>query len=128
MREQVAADGSLPIPTSLSEAAWWGAGIGSDGAMVLSGHINWGGATGPFEELWRTRRGDVVTVFDGDSRKFTYRVSEVITLDKDELPKQAGELFSQSGPNRLVLVTCGGRWVGGNQGYEDNRIVVAVPA
>ena len=31
------------------------------------------------------------------------------------------------GTNRLVLITCGGKFVGGALGYEDNIITVAEP-
>jgi hypothetical protein len=43
------------------------------------------------------------------------------------LPGRAQELFGQDGAHRLVLVTCGGRWVGGHDGYEENRVVIAEP-
>ena len=31
------------------------------------------------------------------------------------------------GENRLVLITCGGEFVGGTLGYADNIIVEAIP-
>jgi hypothetical protein len=34
-------------------------------------------------------------------------------------------LFSPDGPHKLLLVTCGGEYVGGKEGYEDNRVVTA---
>jgi hypothetical protein len=37
------------------------------------------------------------------------------------------EFFGPRGPHRLVLVTCGGTWIGGRQGYEANRVVIAEP-
>jgi len=54
-------------------------------------------------------------------------VTQVITLKKDELPQRAPELFAQTGPYRLVLVTCGGQWVGGKIGYASNQIIIALP-
>lgn len=66
-----------------------------------------------------------MTILDTAGNRFAYRVAEVLTLDKDTLPRRAAELFDQQGPHRLVLVTCGGRWVGGATGYESNRIVTA---
>jgi Sortase domain len=120
-------DGVLPVPDDLGEATWWGAGPdAASGATVLAGHVNWNGATGPFAELWRAKAGEPVTVVDRTGRVFRFAVTEVLTLDKDELPRNAAELFSQTGPHRLVLVTCGGEWVGGASGYADNRVVIAV--
>jgi hypothetical protein len=129
VRREIGDDGVLPIPNAINQASWWGAGIdAASGATVLAGHINWKGATGPFAELWDSRVGDQVSVVDGSGRPVAYRVAQVITLAKDELPRRAEELFAQSGPHRLVLVTCGGQWVGGKIGYASNQIVVATPA
>jgi LPXTG-site transpeptidase (sortase) family protein len=119
-------DGVLPVPDGVREATWWGAPFdGQAGATVLAGHVNWKGATGPFAQLWSARLGDQVTVVDASGRVFTYRVRQLVTVHKDELPARAAELFGQDGAHRLVLVTCGGRWVGGRDGYEENRVVIA---
>lgn len=128
VRRELEPGGVLPVPESLGEATWWGAGLTSrTGATVFAGHVNWRGQTGPFAELWQSRIGERVTVVNGTGKRSSYRVSQVLTLDKDELPDRAEQLFGQQGPHRLVLVTCGGRWVGGADGYEENRIVVADP-
>jgi hypothetical protein len=122
-------NGVLPVPEGVREAAWWGAPLAAPtGATVLAGHVNWRGATGPFASLWQTQLGDVVTVVDKDGRPFTFRVHQLVTVHKNDLPSRAQELFGQEGPHRLVLVTCGGRWVGGSDGYEENRIAIATPA
>ena len=122
-------DGVLPVPDGVREAAWWGATLdGQSGATVLAGHVNWRGATGPFSELWQTKLGDMVTVVDEDGRVFQFRVRQLVTVHKTDLPRRAQELFGQDGAHRLVLVTCGGRWTGGRNGYEENRVVIAEPA
>jgi LPXTG-site transpeptidase (sortase) family protein len=128
VREDVV-DGVLPVPDGVREAAWWGAPLdGQSGATVLAGHVNWRGATGPFAELWQTKLGDVVTVVDADGRAFRFRVRQLVTVHKTDLPSRAQELFGQDGAHRLVLVTCGGRWTGGRNGYEENRVAIAEPA
>jgi hypothetical protein len=48
-------------------------------------------------------------------------------VPKDQLPAQAPTLFGQSGPRRIVLATCGGEWVGGQEGYNENRVLIATP-
>jgi hypothetical protein len=122
-------DGVLPVPEGVREAAWWGATLDAPGgATVLAGHVNWHGATGPFAELWQSKVGDLVTVVDKDGRPYRFQVRQLVTVHKDQLPSRAQELFGQDGEHRLVLVTCGGRWVGGQQGYEENRVVIAAPA
>ncbi|ASO22090.1 hypothetical protein FHR81_004901 [Actinoalloteichus hoggarensis] len=126
VRDEVDATGTLPVPDSLGEATWWGAGLGAAaGASVMAGHVNWQGALGPFDQLHRAEVGERIEIVDVDGGEWTYETSEVLTLHKDELPARAAELFGQDGVHRLVLVTCGGRYVGGPSGYEDNRIVIA---
>lgn len=128
VREEVGPDAVLPVPERLDEATWWGAGLDApSGASVFAGHVNWNGQTGPFAELWAVRIGERVTVTDARGAVWRYEVTQIVTLHKDELPARAPELFSQSGAHRIVLVTCGGRWLGGTTGYADNRVVVAEP-
>ena len=128
VRTDVGADGVLPIPVALDQATWWGAELNDrTGATVLAGHINWHGRTGPFNELWRARVDDPVTIVDQQGHTLRFKVVQLVTLHKDELPQRAGELFSQRGAHRLVLVTCGGAWVGGEMGYASNRVVIAEP-
>ncbi|WP_306745831.1 class F sortase [Saccharothrix yanglingensis] len=129
VREEVTADGVLPVPEGVGEATWWGVDLGAaEGATVLAGHVNWKGMTGPFDELWRSAAGQRVTVVDTAGKSFAFTVTQVEAVRKDDLPNRAVELFGPRGPHRLVLVTCGGRWVGGGTGYEENRVVIATPA
>ncbi len=125
VRTEVTSDGVLPIPRGLGDAAWWGAKLGAQGASLLSGHVNWEGTRGPFDELWRMREGDDVSVVDARGALWLYRVTGVVTLPKEDLPTQAAQYFGQAGPHRLVLVTCGGDYVGGTEGYDQNRLVTA---
>lgn len=129
VRKDLGPGGELPIPADLGQATWWGAGLdAAGGASVFAGHVNWRGATGPFAELWSARIGGMVTIVDSAGKTWRYRISQLVTVHKDDLPARADDLFGQSGPHRVVLVTCGGRWVGGSDGYEENRVVVADPA
>jgi hypothetical protein len=126
VRRELTADGTLPIPDNLDEATWWGAGLGAErGAALLSGHVNWNRVKGPFDELWRDRPGQEVRVVDTNGGTWVYRITEIVTVDKHDLPSVAERLFGQDGPHRLVLVTCGGDYVGGTDGYSDNRIATA---
>lgn len=119
----------LPVPEDLTEATWWGAGLGAPhGASVFAGHVNFDGRVGPFAELWHTEVHDEITVLDSAGKAWHYRVSQVLTLHKDDLPSRSAALFSQDGQHRIVLVTCGGRWLGGTTGYAQNRMVVAEPS
>jgi hypothetical protein len=128
VRTEVGADGVLPIPVALDQATWWGAELNDrTGATVLAGHVNYHGQTGPFNELWNAHVDDPVTIVDKQGHTLRFRVVQLVTLHKNELPQRAGELFGQRGAHRLVLVTCGGAWVGGEIGYASNRVVIAEP-
>ena len=129
VRKELGPNGELPIPTDLGQATWWGAELGAPGgATVFAGHVNWHGATGPFAELWTERIGGVVTVVDAAGKPWHFQVSQLVTVHKNDLAARADDLFGPSGAHRLVLVTCGGRWVGGADGYEENRVVIADPS
>lgn len=126
VRRELTADGTLPIPAGLDEATWWGSKLGADhGASLLSGHVNWKGKKGPFDELWRVKKGQDISVMDKSGGHWVYRVKSISTVPKDKLAGRAQELFGQNGPHRLVLVTCGGDYVGGTEGYADNQIVTS---
>lgn len=128
IRRELDRSGTLPIPKGVDQATWWGAGLDSPtGATVLAGHVNWHGQTGPFAELWQAVPAEAVSVSDHAGRVWRYRITQAITIDKQSLPQRANDLFSQGGRHRLVLVTCGGRFVGGDTGYDENRIVIAEP-
>jgi hypothetical protein len=129
VRKELGPNAELPIPADLGQATWWGAELeAAGGASVFAGHVNWRGATGPFAELWTDRIGGQVSIVDSTGKTWFYRVSQLVTVHKNDLPARADDLFGQSGPHRVVLVTCGGRWVGGSDGYEENRVVIADPA
>src|SRR5690606_18700967 len=126
VRRELDRAGTLPVPDDIAETTRKGAGLdASAGPAVLTRHVNWDGRIVTIAELWRTRPGQLITVTGREGTAWRYRVTEVLTLSKEELPARAPELFSQGGRHRLVLVTCGGRYVGGDLGYTDNRIVIA---
>ncbi|OQO89616.1 sortase [Saccharomonospora piscinae] len=128
VRTRLTGDGTLPIPPGTADVAWWGAEVGAErGVSLLAGHVGWHGADGSFAALWRHRPGDEVTVRDTADRPWTYRVAAVRTLHKTDLGAHAPDLFRQDGPHRLVLVTCGGDYLGGTDGYSDNLVVTATP-
>ena len=125
---QVGADGSLPIPSGVNQAVWWGTGLSAaSGATVFAGHVNWAGVTGPFAELWQDKPGDIVTLRDNSGVEWRYQVTQVLTLNKTQLPQQAPTLFASTGPARIVLATCGGEWISSAQSYADNRVMIATP-
>ncbi|HTT92558.1 MAG TPA: class F sortase [Acidimicrobiales bacterium] len=136
-----AVDGSMTIPADIHTVGWYD-GIdstgrttvsaptpwpGQPGVSLLAGHVDWAGeGPGALYFIGQLLPGDPIEVI-GSNHKATYwRVSEPpITVSKAALP---GDLFVNSGPPRLALVTCGGPFDTATRHYLDNVIVWATPA
>ncbi len=119
--------GELDVPPSSSIVAWFqsGATPGKDGSAVLAGHVDYDGFEGPFFRLSDLAPGATITVTytDGSARRFT--VTDRRQYAKTDLPVQ--QLFDQSGPSQLVLITCGGSFDRSARAYRDNVVVSAAP-
>jgi LPXTG-site transpeptidase (sortase) family protein len=115
--------GALTPPSNPRNVGWWSGGVRPGalrGTAVITGHTVHAGG-GAFDELERLRAGDSIEV--STSRGvLNYRVAGVSTYRKQALARSAAELFDQSGPGRLVLVTCED-WNG--RTYLSNVVVVA---
>ncbi len=120
-------NGELEVPGA-SDVGWYQFGAGVDGGVgstVLAAHIAYNGRNGVFSNLAETKIGDEVVVgIDGE--QLTYRVTSVDQYNKLELP--IDDLFSESSEERIVLITCGGSFNPGLASYDDNVVVIAVPA
>jgi LPXTG-site transpeptidase (sortase) family protein len=117
--------GAMEIP-SVSEIGWYlhGAAPGLPGATVLVAHVWWGDTPGPFRRLGALDLGASIEVGIGDTIR-SYQVVKRTMYDKDELPS---DLWRNSGPETLVLITCGGEFNRATKHYEQNIVVYAVPA
>ena len=114
--------GTLTPPADATRLGWWadGAMPGSDtGAVLLAGHTlhNGGGALDDLEDVDRGSR----VVLRTDDGMLRYQVTRVTVLGKGELSQRSDHLFRQTGPERLVLMTCED-WNG--SGYDSNVVVV----
>lgn len=88
----------------------------------MTGHtVHTGG--GAFDDLETLSPGDRVVVRSGGDA-LAYRVGTVEVMGRDELARRSGAVFGQTGPARLVLVTCED-WDG--TGYRSNVVVTAQP-
>jgi sortase (surface protein transpeptidase) len=104
---------------------WWafGAAPGQEGNVVLAGHIDaYDRGIGTFASLTGVRVGEPVEVTDTGGDQHRYRVVGRRTYLKQALPRS---IYRRTGPAKLVLVTCGGRFLAGH--YDSNIVVYAVP-
>jgi hypothetical protein len=62
-------------------------------------------------------------VFHADGTVSDWRITEILTTPRDELP--VAELFTGSGAPRLAVVTCGGWFNPLTRNYSHNTIVIA---
>jgi hypothetical protein len=134
----LARDGSLIIPEDVHRVGIWDGGapiVGpgghavTSGTTLLAGHVNYvGQGNGTFYDLYRSRPGDLVYLTDAAGHVTRWRIFSLRTVVKSALPRS---LFAgNSGPRRLVLVTCGGPILreAGYATYRDNVIAEAAPA
>ncbi|HEX6888762.1 MAG TPA: class F sortase, partial [Candidatus Nanopelagicales bacterium] len=126
----VLADGQMDLPEDPREVGWYrfGPGPGEErGSVVLGGHVDstrYG--VGPLARLASVEVGARIVVTDATGTDLRYRVTSVERISKAALPTQ--RLFDPDSAPRLVVITCGGRYLPEAGGYEDNIVVLARPA
>ena len=123
------ADGTMGTPADFMNVGWWSEGSkpGEKGSAVFDGHVNNGlTKAGVFQHLSQIRPGDYVTVSDADGRTLVYEVAKTDLYDTDRAP--LAEIFSTTGPSRLVLITCDGEWIEEERTFDKRLVVIARPA
>lgn len=124
----VTGEGAMSIPRSAFVAGWYrhSARPGSpQGAQVIAAHVSSRvDGPGPLSRLERARPGQEIVV-ESDNGAARYVVESIQRVPKLRLDSDA--LFDRTGPHRLNLVTCGGRYDRAARSYEDNVVVVARP-
>jgi len=120
------ADRVLKPPRDPRIAGWWsdGAAPGEPrGSVLVVGHSVRNDGGGVFDDLGDLRRGNAIEVEGADSA-LTYRVQSVDVLSKDELARNAEEIFAQTGAGRLVVISCED-WDG--TAWRSNVVTIAAP-
>ena len=107
----------LTPPNDPTVLGWWGRPAGAaHGVTLLVGHtVHTGGGT--LDDLEDVPVGSTANVSG-----VRYEVASVKIISKDKLAKQAQVLFRQSGPQRLVIVTCEG--YDAATGHYDSNVVL----
>lgn len=122
-------NGLLQVPENVRHVGWWdGSAYAGEafGSTVIAGHVDSDtSGIGFFARLRRIKVGDTVTL-RGDSHRLRYRVTSVKEVPRKALATNS-QAFQQTGPHRLVLITCTGNFRRDRGGYESNLVVVAKP-
>ena len=117
--------GVLTPPSNPHTLGWWEGGVvpgAAHGGALITGHtVHTGG--GAFDDLETLRPGDQVRV-STTTGTVRYAVSAVTIYRKATLARDAARVFRQSGPGRLVMITCED-WNGSI--YLSNAVVFADP-
>ncbi len=123
----LATDGSVDVPPLKrhNEAGWFDQGPtpGQFGPALIVGHADT--RTGPsvFHDLGKMTPGQRIEVLRQDGSIAVFKVNSVEHFGKSTLPVQ--RVYGDYSRPSLRLVTCGGAWLGGTEGYADNVIVFA---
>ena len=119
-------DGALAVPAD-TDVGWYrfGAAPGEAGSVVLAAHVAFDGVDGAFRRLGDLAPGDAVVVTLNDGTERVYRIDELAAYRKEALPEA---VWARDGPERLVLITCGGRFDADRRSYDDNVVAWASPA
>jgi sortase (surface protein transpeptidase) len=91
---------------------------------VIAGHVDSQNSPGVFFRLKDLGVGDEVTVGRSDGRTARYRVTGVLTVDKDAFPTQL--VYGPTAGPELRLITCGGSFDRDSGHYLRNVVVSAV--
>lgn len=127
MRVGLATDGSVDVPPldKHNEAGWFdqGPSPGEFGPALIVGHADTRKGRSVFYDLGRMRNGDTIEIERRDHQVAVFEVNSVEHYGKSKLP--VDRVYGDYRRPGLRLVTCGGNWLGGGQGYSDNVIVFA---
>lgn len=125
----VADDATMQIPDDADVAGWYRFGsfpARGAGSTLLAAHVGTvDQPRGALHDLERARPGDEVALTDAEGAVHRYRVATVEHLRKESLDWLP--YVARDGQERLVLVTCGGRWIPDLGAYDENVVVVALP-
>jgi LPXTG-site transpeptidase (sortase) family protein len=119
-------DRVLNPPRDPSVVGWWSDGAApgkTRGSAVLVGHTVHNKGGGVFDDMGDLSRGDAIEVKRSGST-FGYRVKSTDVLSKEEVARNAEEIFAQTGAGRLVIITCDD-WDGG--AWRSNIVTIATP-
>jgi len=117
-------DGSVAVPTSEKEVAWYmfGPRPGEEGNAVIVGHRD--SKTNPngvFRRLNDLKIGDKIEIVDVNGNTLKFNVIKKAAYDDSNAPMK--EIFGTGDKKMLNLITCSGAWNAKENNY-DNRTVI----
>lgn len=125
----MAEEDRMEIPSDAAVAGWYRFGSapesGEGNTVIVSHNASPETPLGGLGRLLEARPGQDVVVTDTEGREHRYEVTERLDLSKEGLDFLP--YVTRQGPERLVLITCGGEWDPVRRVYDQNIVVVATP-
>ena len=121
------AQGDMAAPQDAQGISWYedGGVPGRPGNVVLAGHLDDAkGKPGVFARLATLTKGDTVGVSTLSGNTYTYTVEKHATYPYDEAPLE--DIFGEADVERLILITCSGRWDEGTKNYPNREVIYAL--
>jgi len=123
----MADDGSISVPSvhRHNEAGWYDRGPtpGEFGPAVLVGHADTKDGPSIFFSLPKLKPGARIEITRRDRSIAIFEVNSIERFGKSKLP--VNRVYGDYSRPGLRLITCGGRWMGGSIGYQDNIVAFA---
>lgn len=122
----IARSGNMGVPTNFKDVGWYKLGPepGEAGNSVMAGHLdNALGRPGVFSKLYTLTAGDIIKVKNSDGKILQFKVTAKKTYAYDN--PDTSEVFNGSSKKRLVLITCGGKWIQSAKSYDERIAIFA---
>lgn len=124
-------DRVMEVPQNIKEVGWYFPTAPRNfysGTTVLVGHRDGkDDPQGVFRNISELDFGDQIQLVDNYGQVHEFSVESVSTIPDSEFARKSGEIFAHIDEPRLVLLTCGGAYDGGNGGYQSTVVLVASP-
>lgn len=124
-------NGVLGTPRVQSGWGWWYGGAlpgESQATPLLAGHINLvAHGSSSAEKIWNLSPGALATVYGASGRSRSYVAISLQSYPKSTLSEMATTLLSTTGPERLVIMTCGGTYNSASGKWSSSVVAVFVP-
>ncbi len=107
-------------------AGWYkdGPAPGEKGNSLINGHVRWGGVAGTFEILSKMEMGEEILIEFKNGEQKRFYVYDKQFHRFDDVPDT---LMSQSGDDRVTLISCYGKW-DSDAGTSSQRVFVICKA
>ena len=121
--------GNIDTPANLNDTAWYdgSAKPGQEGQVFIDGHNSFSNTVNAsFNRLGELKQGDLITVERGDGQKINYRVSEVETVNVNDVDMGKALNPPAGATKGITLMTCAGKFDYRSQTADQRLIVYAV--